>query len=354
MHTKQRIHQIIQGTFIALLALTLTSSLFPIRVHAASAAYGNCQNTTLPVAMSAGQAKDQTIAGTYCTPATWATSAHAVDVLVHGATYNRSYWDWPQDPALYSYVDKDLQAGRAVFYYDRIGAGQSSHPNGLSITAQTDAYTLHQIIQWFKTSQDYTTVNVIGHSMGAVVAAEEAGVYNDASKLVLTSMLHVPAIGQSIITLSAGMYPAALDPQFSGSGILDGYLTTRPGIRSTTFYGPSNVDPAVTAYDEAHKDLFADSELTTGVTALELPPILSTASHITAPVLVVVGAQDSLFCGGLIGCTNANAVRANESLYYLSAAKLDVISVPATGHDLTLHTTAPQSFASINNWIRQN
>lgn len=343
----------LRGTGLMLLLSIIFGGVTPpALVQAANAAYGACQNMTLPVAMGPGQTQSQTLAGTYCTPTTWAHGAHKLDVLVHGATYNRSYWDWPVDPATYSYVDKDLQAGRAVFYYDRLGAGASSHPNGITVTIQADAYALHQVIQHFRSAQQYTNVNIIGHSIGSMIAIEEVGNYHDASSLVVTSALHIPGLGLGSSALVTQLYPASLDPQFSGNSLLDGYLTTRPGGRSTAFYGPHNVDPSVLAYDEAHKDLFSVGQDATGLPVFELPPLLNAASRITVPVLIVQGAEDGLFCGLLVDCTNANAIRTNESLYYLATPQLDAISIPGTGHDIGLHTTAPQSFANINTWLR--
>src|SRR5688572_14466912 len=93
-----------------------------------ASATSNCTSVQKPVALGPGQPAIYQISGTLCLPTTWAPGPHQIDVLVHGATYDRSYWDWPQQSPAYSFVMRTLQAGRATFAYDTLGAGQSSRP----------------------------------------------------------------------------------------------------------------------------------------------------------------------------------------------------------------------------------
>src|SRR5262245_18319792 len=84
-----------------------------------------CHKVERPVSVTPGGTVTATISGTLCTPS---TGARQVDVLVHGGSYNQTYWDWPQDGAKYSYVRRALADGRATFAYDRLGVGKSSKP----------------------------------------------------------------------------------------------------------------------------------------------------------------------------------------------------------------------------------
>src|SRR3984957_10976469 len=161
---------------------------------------GQCQDVTVPVSLWAGQVPELTVAGTYCTPDSWQQGPQEVDVLTPGATYDQSYWNWPVDPDLYSYVDKTLAAGRATFDYDRIGTGASSHPESTEITIYTEAYVLHQIVGWLRSDLGYRQVNSIGHSLGSVIAIQEAGSYRDVSRLVVTGLLHWPGGGPAFPT----------------------------------------------------------------------------------------------------------------------------------------------------------
>jgi pimeloyl-ACP methyl ester carboxylesterase len=322
--------------------------------HAIAAVVGgNCQSIALPVALAPGQPASQSIAGSYCQPAVWAPGPPEVDVLTPGATYNASYWNWPQDPALYSYVDKTLAAGRATFDYDRIGTGASSHPPSAEIVIGVEAYVLHQIVSWLRGTQGYGQVNLIGHSLGSVISIAEAGTYQDVSRVVVTGLLHLPNIGVGFATtLASLMYPAMLDPQFIGAGLGAGYLTTLPGARAKDFYSAA-ADPAVIAYDEAHKDVVPVSDLASLATTWALPPGLNASDSITAPVLVVIGEQDAIFCADppVLDCTQPADLLASEAPYYADAASLSIDTIADTGHDIALHPSADQSFGLINQWI---
>jgi pimeloyl-ACP methyl ester carboxylesterase len=271
--------------------------------------------------------------------------------LVPGATYNRLYWDFPYQASSYSYVEKTLAAGRATFNLDRIGSGQSSKPLAGLITTDTEAYTVHQAIQWLRADKHYQSVTVVGHSAGSIVAAHEAGQYNDVDKLVLTGYLHT--LSASVVTklFAGGLYPAVLDSQFLGKTLDPGYLTTTTGARGRAFYSDS-ADPQVIAYDEAHKDVISTVDTAQLAAEIILPPDLNYSHKIKAPVLSVVGDHDVVFCGLLgVDCNSLDAVRNHENPYYANAKSFTVQVIPNTGHDLALHPSKDESFGDINQWI---
>lgn len=339
----------------AAVVATFTCALsFSAKTSAASASYGTCGEVHIPVATVEGSEPSQTVGATFCTPLQWATGAHTMDIMVAGATYNRSYWDWPQNPGLYSFVDRTLQAGRATLAFDRLGTGTSSRivGGGLTQTVQTDAYVLHQLVSWLH-AQGYEQVNGIGHSLGSVVLTKEAATYKDFNKIVVTGALHLPAISTNAPNFATSLYPAALDPVFSSSGYDLTYLTSLPDRRGSTFYDPVTADPAVIAYDEAHKDVATTGELLSSITELETPAVLNTTRDITASVLVVMGQTDNIFCNFTVDCSQASSVAAAEQPYYASAAHFEALTIPQTAHNLTLHPSAGQSFAAINAWIKE-
>ncbi len=332
------------GASLALALAAATGMAVPV---GASPSNGTCQNVAISVALGAGQPANKTAQGTLCTPNTWAEGAHQIDVLVHGATYNRQYWDWPVNPATYSYVDDTLGAGRATFAYDRLGTGQTTTPPSALVTMAADAHVMHQVVQYLRaTPYSYTEVNAIGHSFGSMVSIHEAATYHDVDRLVVTGALHT--LGPVYATNGISFYPAMLDAQFAG--LLDpGYLTTLPGTRGGVFYN-ATADPAVIAYDEAHKEKTSATQFADGMAALQTPALLNISQGITAPVITVVGEQDTLFCGLLLTCTQPN-VAAFEAPFYTNAASFDAAVTADTAHNLALHPSAPTTFATINQWI---
>jgi len=314
---------------------------------------GTCNEVAIPVSASETDTEKLSVSATFCVPTTWQPGEKTVDIMVSGATYNQTYWDWPQDTPRYSYVDKTLQSGRGTLTFDRLGTGRSSRlpSGGLAQTITTDASVLHQLVTWTR-NQGYARVNGVGHSLGSIVLTKEAALYNDMDKIVVTGILHLPNIGLNAPNFATSLYPAPLDPAFADKGYDASYLTSLPGRRGSTFYDPHTADPAVIAYDEAHKDVSTAGELTSSIVELETPAPLNSTQQISVPVLLVMGQTDNIFCNTLVDCSSADAVAASERPYYAHAAEFTAVTIPDTAHNLTLHPSADASFQKINAWLR--
>lgn len=310
---------------------------------------GWCLDVDLKVSPAPGAPRDWTVATTYCQPFRWAHGVRSrhIDVLTHGATYTRQYWDWPEDSQIYSYVDRALADGRAVLNYDRIGNGDSTRPLSTEITMATDAYVLHQLIGLLRLL-GFRHIASVSHSYGSGVALEEAARYNDVSTVVLSGYLHRP----SNPAVTAGNYPANQDPKFAAAGLDNGWLTTRPGVRGTSFHSASS-DPAVITNDEERKDLVSLTGLLGFLGARGVPAGGNVSNLVTVPVLVVVGQEDFIFCynPATFDCANQDALEANELPFYEHASAFKVISIQGSGHDLTLHPSAPFSYNIISEWV---
>lgn len=312
----------------------------------------NCSDYTLAVRIADPGPADQTLWGQLCYRGDHEPGT--VQLLVHGATYNHLYWNFPYGDGYYSYVDAATAAGYATFDVDQIGAGNSSHPLSSDLTVYADAVALHDAVTALRTGtvdgHPFQRVIIVGHSLGSAEAWIEAGTYHDVAAVIITGALHAlsPA---GLGALEAAVYPAADDPKFAGSGLDPGYLTTLPGTRESVFYDPATADPAVVAADEANKDTVTGTELA-GAAILGEPPTEQPSYQISVPVLAVVGEDDSLFCAGVTAynCANPASVQAFEAQYYSPAAHLKVVVIPGTGHDLALSTTAPITDAVMLAW----
>jgi len=311
-----------------------------------------CSAHTLPVALTDPGPAGQTIWGQLCyrgsqEPAT-------VQLLVHGVTYNHLYWNFPYGNGYYSYVDAATAAGYATFDVDRIGDGNSSHPPSADIDLNAGAVTLHDAVTALRSGavdgHAFRHVIMIGHSLGSIEAWIEDARYHDVDAVIITGALH--AATPNLPALEGDFYPAADDPKFAGSGLDPGYLTTRPGTREALFYDPATTSPAVLALDEAGKDTTTLAELADSVSLVAEPPAEQPSLQINVPVLVVVGADDNLFCAGVTAynCASAASVHSYESQYYSPQAHLKVAVIPDTGHDLALSATAPITDAVMIAW----
>ena len=301
-----------------------------------------CSPEAFEVKLSESDPATQTIAGSLCTK----PGNRTLLITLHGATYNRMYWDWPQDPSTYSFVQN--QSHRvSVLNLDRLGAGESDHPASGLVTGTTQAHAVHQIVQTMRT-RGFQNIILVGHSLGCGIAVLEAATYHDVDGLILTGFMHELAEGEGGRQVPMAMYPAALDPQFADLLLDPGYLTTRPGERSmSAFYNTAIADPAVIAYDEAHKDVVTATDIVQFVSVIN---DRSYAREVDVPVLSLQGQYDAGFCN-LPDCPQAK----REPDAWGPAAELELHVIPDAGHNIHLHAaTAHIEFDYIEDWLRRH
>ncbi len=308
---------------------------------------------------------DNTIYGRLCSPTQ--SQTQTLVILVHGATYDHNYFDWPDprtlDPAwpshpdwpqIYSTVGALNQAGYATLAIDRIGIGRSSHPASSALTIDANAFVLHQLIQQVRAGAmgfppgTATHIVVVGHSLGSMTATKEAAQYHDVDGVVLTGVLHLanPAANALLQFI-----PAQSDPSHRFDQLDAGYLTTAPNTRAASFYG-GVYDPAVVAFDEQIKQTTTTGELAEAQQLFASAESFAITKQISVPVLSIIGQDDRLFCGPQgSNCASQTTVMQQEAPYYAPQAQFQIVLVPNTGHDLALHVTAPFTNSCIVTWL---
>ena len=168
-----------------------------------------CNDTTFSVRTGplSGPSK---VAGTLCRRPTRATTSTLL-ITAHGATYNRLYWDWPQDPGTYSFV-RNMAGDASILNVDLLGSGKSSRPLSVLVSQQAQAAVLHQLVQTMR-ARGFRRVILVGHSSGSGAVTLEAATYHDVDGVVVTGFTHRLALKGLAVPLS--MYPATLDPAFA-------------------------------------------------------------------------------------------------------------------------------------------
>lgn len=305
------------------MAITAAALAFPLSAPSANAAEPTCTDQQYPVTI-AGLA--QTMAATLCVPD---GGTSAVQVLVPGGFYNRGYWDIPVDPATHSFRRAMNNAGYATLTVDRLGAGTSSIPPSVLLTAITQANAVHQVVQVLR--GQFGTVFLDGHSLGSAISIIEAATYRDVDGVLVTGMgHHLNLLGLAPIAVT--FVPAVLDPAFAGRPLDPGYLTTRPGTRWQSMHVPGQYDAAINALDEATKDVAAPTEL---VDAALLGTVTPYTKQVGVPVLTVMAGGDPTFCGLLAtDCSSSASLLRAEGTFYGPAAQLQAYVLPGYGHAL--------------------
>jgi pimeloyl-ACP methyl ester carboxylesterase len=332
-------------------AVTLCLGLCLAEVTAAEAASGQppvrCEKVAFPVSVTPAQPASATLTGWLCARGT--VHHKTIQVLIHGATHDHNYFDFPYQPERYSYVNYMTAAGYAVLNLDRIGYGQSTRPaNGLTIDLHTAAYNVHEIVQTLRSGNLVVPsfgrvraerVQLVGFSLGAFISTIEASTYQDVDGVILASYSHTP--GPAAFLTQVLSYDASLDPKFAPLQLTN-YLTTTPGDRPALYHYLPNMDPAVVALDEQLKEVVTVGE------NLDIFPSLAASLGVRVPTLVVVGDYDLIACQAP-SCTATNSL-ANEPSFYAPEACVEVKVIPNAGHSLNLHLNAQDAFAVQREW----
>ncbi len=306
-----------------------------------------CQPISAHVYVSALDPTQYSLQASLC----WqgALAGKTVQVLLHGLTYDHLYWDFPYEEPSYSYLAAAVASGYAVLNMDRLGAGQSDHPNDTEVSLTSGAYVTHQLVDDLRGGvfggTAFSKIILVGHSAGSGIAILEASAHHDVDGLILSGYAHVlnPLAAP---LLAAGFYPAILDPKFANDGYSAGYITTVPGVRAQLFYDTANADPNVIALDESLKQAGTAEEL--AQLPVALLPTVSLA--LTVPVFIADGQNDALLCSIVVPCTNSQTLLAREAGFFTPQACLEAYVLPHAGHDINLHNNAALWYGAANDW----
>jgi pimeloyl-ACP methyl ester carboxylesterase len=306
-----------------------------------------CRQVSFAVALDAQSAADNTVVGWLCSRGS--IEHRTIQLLVHGGTYDHSYWDFPFQPERYSYVRAMTDAGYATLAIDCLGAGLSSRPDGLALTAHSSAFAVHQVIEQLRAGfhvpgfgrLEAKRIILVGHSLGSFISTIEASTYNDVDALILSAYSH--STGPGVLGLEASLYPAAFDPKFAANPPPENYITTLPGTRAGDFYYAPTADPAVIAVDEQLKQTATLGELFD----LLNPATFAASSSVTVPTLVAVGDFDSIDCQPP-SCSASNSLAAEASFF--GTPRVQVVDFPNAGHDLNLQENARDWFLAARVW----
>jgi pimeloyl-ACP methyl ester carboxylesterase len=268
-----------------------------------------------------------------------------LQVVVHGATYNHSYWDFPDvNGNSYSYARYMAAPDRkyAVLAVDQLASGYSSHPaNGLGVTLLETAAALKQVIDAMKSGNNplgyaFSRVALIGHSAGSITATFVQAMWHPADALVITASRHTTGLPLSPGILAIQPYVPVL------AGL--SYFQLPGAMREQLFYYPPGADPAVIAVDNATADSWTGGQVTSTFFAFLHPlaaPEIDQASRVSGPVLIQLGENDALFPAG---------DDAAETALWTSTAPT-VQSIKGIGHDFNLHVNREESWSGIASWL---
>lgn len=293
------------------------------------------------------------IAARLCLPASPAAAASAttVQLLTHGATLDKTYFDFAKG---YSYIDAAAAAGYATFSYDRLGVGQSAHPDPIQVVqAPIQLEILHQLVLKLRSTaglagKKFTKVVGVGHSAGSTFTQAVTAKYpNDFDAVVLTGITTSTA---TVGTAEAAFNLVIANSQPRFAGIANGYFTFGggiPGVQFAYFRYPY-FETAILQKQASTIQTNTLGEL------LSFGTIVAPATSYTNPAFILNGANDYVFCGG--NCAVPTDLNAGALSFFYPAvgAKGKSGQEPNAGHNLFQHIGAPKFYADVIDFFKSN
>lgn len=269
-----------------------------------------------------------------------------LQVVVHGATYNHTYWDFPDvNGESYSYARYMASPDRkyAVLAVDQLAAGESSHPeDGLSVGLFETATALKQVIDDMRSGDNplghaFDRIVLVGHSAGSINAIFVQAAWHSADALVVTGARHTTSL-----PFSPGI--TAVLPNVGLLGSLSYFKLLPDEFRTGLFYYPPGADPDVIAADNASADVWTGGQVNSTFFAFVEPIFgfdIDRVGQVTGPVLIQLGEFDALFPAGN---------DAAETALWASTTPT-VQTVAGVGHSFNLHSNREESWAGIASWL---
>jgi hypothetical protein len=296
--------------------------------------------------------KQYTIAGTLILPPS--TTPAGVTLYAHGLGFGAWFWNFTAVPG-YDYATSEANLGHASAVIDRLGYGASSIPSGAASCVGGQASILHQIVQDLRSGAygagggaapiGFSRVGLAGHSAGGELAEIEAYSFRDINALAVMDWADqsyspgaLTAFGEDGAQCVTGG-----TTQVGGQGSdYASYGQSAAGFDALMF---ANAAPNVEAAATAMRTNDPCGDILSILNAVAVDAL--NIGTIKVPVAYVWGTQDANY---IIGTPWWSL----QELLYSESPKVTDITLPGSGHAVTLERTFPTLVSQMSAWLTAN
>ncbi|MBG6185359.1 pimeloyl-ACP methyl ester carboxylesterase [Arthrobacter sp. CAN_A214] len=294
-----------------------------------------------------------TVRGSITGPQQALDDPQAVTLFLHGLSYGEFFGNYNEQPG-YNFAQKQAAAGHVTVTIDRLGYDSSDKPEGTGICFGSRADIAHQIVTQLR-SGDYTAddttetapafeeVVLAGHSVGGIIAQAAAYSFGDIDGLMVLSYSDT-----TVSPAAMGALETAIAACEAGGGLSEG----DPGSPGYIYFGADtpemfikahfftdNAEPVIVDTTAALRNMDPCGDITSYKAAVDTNK--ANIGSITTPTLVLIGGEDAIY-----------PIQAQDQAALLTGAQdITSVTIPATGHALTLHNTKDQFSAEVSAWL---
>lgn len=298
--------------------------------------------------------KTYTVRGTITGPQQALDNPQAVTLFLHGLSYGEFFGNYSEQPG-YNFAEKQAEAGHVTVTVDRLGYDSSDKPDGTGtgICFGSRADIAHQIVTQLRggayqaddaaAAPAFPEVVLAGHSVGGIIAQAAAYSFGDIDGLMVLSYSDT-----TVSPAAMGALETAIAACEAGGATSEG----EPGAPGYVYFGADtpemfimahfftpNADPVVVDTTAALRNMDPCGDITSYKAAVDTNK--ANVASITTPTLVLTGGEDAIY-----------PVPAQEQAALLTGVQdITSVTIPATGHALTLHNTKDQFSAELSSWL---
>ncbi len=291
-----------------------------------------------------------TVRGHLTGPAAALANPRAVTLFLHGLSYGEFFSRYTAQPG-YDFASKQAAAGHVTVTIDRLGYGNSDKPQGDDICFGSRADIAHQIVQQLRAGSygsnaghpAFSQVVLAGHSVGSIIAQEEAYSFGDIDGLMVLSYSDtvVSAAAQQALMVATTQCRAG-GQRSGGTSGPTGYVyfgaATPAMFLAAHFYAPNaNPTVAATTAQLRHRDPCGDILSYKAAVKANLAHV----QNIHVPTLVLIGGRDAIY--PTAAGTQARLLTGSRSV--------TAVNLAATGHAVTLHLSRNTFLAQVSQWL---
>jgi pimeloyl-ACP methyl ester carboxylesterase len=287
---------------------------------------------------------EQWIFGELCPP-TIELETPKLQVLVHGNTFNHTYWSALQVPQSESFRERSwiryaAQRGYWTLALDNLGSGLSTRPDPASVVQEAfETELIHKVISNYRS---FPIIVFVGHSWGSGLGVQLAATHpEDIDGLLLTGIAQVRG------NPSTGSLYNRWDSLPDNLGYLTS--TNKTARRDYFFHGD---------YDLADDDWNGQGTISTGEFLTSAEYLNHIPKDFEKPVFVMVGNEDVIFCSEMgvqpANCSNGTEIPRTKELFpAVPVEKFGWFAQPEAGHVLALQRSAPLGFKKAFEWLAE-